>query len=165
MELKGYDDVIADDDVPGKGVLEEQVHGDTGTLLILQHSCFAPKQSDDSWLRKNFFSFHCTMNGKVCHFIIKSGSCENVVSEDIVRKLSLKVEVHLSPYCLAWLKQGSEIKVSNRALLPLSIGTTSKDDIYCDVVLMLACHILLGWSWQFDQNVVHDGKHNTQFLL
>ena len=84
-----------------------------------------------------------------------------MVLEDVVRKLSLKAEVHPSPYRFAWMKQGSEIKVSNRALLPLSIGTTYKDDIYCDVVPMDACHILLGWPWQFDQNVVHDGKHNT----
>ena len=26
---------------------------------------------------------------------------------------------------------------------------------------MDACHIMLGRSWQFDRNVVHDGKHNT----
>ena len=79
------------------------------------------------------------MNDKVCHFIIDSGSCENVVLKDFVHKLSLKDEVHPSPYLLAWLKQGSEIKVSYHALVPLSIGTTYKDDIYYDVVTMDAC--------------------------
>ena len=44
IELKGSDDVIVDDYVPEEDVLEEQVHGDTGTLLILRHSCFMPKQ-------------------------------------------------------------------------------------------------------------------------
>ena len=94
------------------------------------------KQSDDSLLRKNLFHSTFTVNSKVCHFITDSGSCENVVSEDVVHKLSLKAEVHLSPYRLAWLKEGFEIKVSHRALVPLSIGTTYKDDIYCDVVPM-----------------------------
>ena len=108
------------------------------------------------------FSFHLyTVNNKVCHFIIDMGICENVVSEDAICKLSLNAEVHPSPYRLAWLKQGSEIKVSHRALVPLSISTTYKDDIYCDVVPMDDCHILLGRLWQFDWNVVHDGKHNT----
>ena len=65
IELEGFDDVIADDDVPEEDVLEEQVHGDTGTLPILRHSCFAPKQLDDSWLQKNFFRSTCTVNGKV----------------------------------------------------------------------------------------------------
>ena len=62
------------------------------------------------------------------------------------------------------MKQGSEIKVSHHALVPLSINTTYKDDIYCDVVPMDAYHILLGWPWQFDHNVVHDGKLNTHSL-
>ena len=86
-----------------KDVLEEQVHGDMGTRLILQCSCFAPKQLDDYCLRKNLFHSTCTVNGKVCHFIIDLGSCENVVSEDAIRKLSLKTKVHSSPYRLAWL--------------------------------------------------------------
>ena len=100
------------------------------------------------------------MNDKVCHFIIDSGSCENVVSQETVRKLSLKAEVHPSPYWLAWLKQSFEIKVS-RALVPLSIGTTYKDDIYYDIVPMNGYHILLGRPWQCDRNVVHNGKNNT----
>ena len=100
------------------------------------------------------------MNDKVCHFIIDLGRCENVVLEDVVRKLSLKAEVYSSPYRLAWLKQGSEIKVSHHALFPLSIGSTYKDYIYCDVVPVNASNILLGWLWQFDRDV-HDGKHNT----
>ena len=88
-----------------------------------------------------------------------------MVSEGIVRKLSLKDEVHPSPYQLAWLKQGYKIKVSHHALVPLSIDTTYKDDIYYDVVPMDAYHIMLSRPWQFDWNVVHNGKHNTQFLL
>ena len=162
IELKGSDDVIVDDNVLEEDILEEQVHGDTSTLLILRHSYFAPKQLNNCWLGKNLFHSTCTVNGKVCHFIIDSSSCENVVSEDSVCKLSLKVEVHSyhTGFWLAWLKQGSEIKVAHRALVPLSIGTTYKDDIYCDVLLMDACHILLGRPWQFDRNVVNDGKHN-----
>ena len=100
-ELKGYDDVITDDDVLEEDVLEEQVHDDTCILLVLRRSCFAPKQSDDSWLRMNLFHSTCTVNGKGCHFIIDSGSCENVVSKDVVRKLSSKAKVHSSPYRLA----------------------------------------------------------------
>ena len=94
IELEGSNDVIADDDVLKEDVLEEQVHGDTCTLLILRHSCFTLKQSNNCWLGKNLFHSTCTVNGKVCHFIIDSSSCENVVSEDAICKLSLKVEVH-----------------------------------------------------------------------
>ena len=30
---------------------------------------------------------------------------------------------------------------------------------------MSACHILLGWLWQFDRHVMHDGFKNTYFLI
>ena len=48
MELEGSDGVIVDDDILEDYILEEQVHGDTGTLLILRRSCFSLKQFDDS---------------------------------------------------------------------------------------------------------------------
>ena len=59
------------------------------------------------------------------------------------------------------MKQSYEIKVSRCALVSLSIGTAYKDDIYCDIVPMDGYHIVLGRPWQFDQNVVHNGKNNT----
>ena len=44
---------------------------------------------DKSWVRKNVFYTKCTSHGKVCLVIIDSGSFENVVSLEIVRKLKL----------------------------------------------------------------------------
>ncbi|KAH9693434.1 Endonuclease [Citrus sinensis] len=42
---------------------------------------------------------------------------------------------------------------------------TPKDKIWCDVVAMDACHLLLGRPWQYDRNVVHDGKRNTYSFM
>jgi hypothetical protein len=39
-----------------------------------------------------------------------------------------------------------------------------KDQILCDVILMDVCHVLLGWPWQFNINVIHDGRKNTYTL-
>nr|GEU53554.1 transposon Ty3-I Gag-Pol polyprotein isoform X1 [Tanacetum cinerariifolium] len=35
------------------------------------------------------------------------------------------------------------------------------DNVWCDVVLMDACHILLGRPWQFNCCKIHDGRSNT----
>lgn len=51
--------------------------------------------------------------------------------------------------------------VSKRCLVSLSIGSIYKDKIWCDVVAIDACHLLLGRPWQYNRNVVHDGKRNT----
>ncbi|XP_022864288.1 uncharacterized protein LOC111384260 [Olea europaea var. sylvestris] len=45
---------------------------------------------------------------KVCKLIIDSGSCENVVSEEAIEKLQLKMDRHPKPYKLFWLNKGSE---------------------------------------------------------
>ncbi|CAN4084978.1 unnamed protein product [Withania somnifera] len=44
-------------------------------------------------------------------------------------------------------------------MIKFRIGKYHKE-ILCDVVPMLACHVLLGRPWQFDRNVVHQGRTN-----
>ncbi|KAF9614589.1 hypothetical protein IFM89_019372 [Coptis chinensis] len=68
-------------------------------------------ENGDSWLRHNIFHITCTVGGKICRSVIDSGSCENVVAEEVVKKLNLETEPHPNPYNLLWLKKGSEVKV------------------------------------------------------
>ncbi|KAH9706010.1 Endonuclease [Citrus sinensis] len=97
--------------------------------------------------------------------VIDLDSCENVISEEAITKLNLKTEPHQTPYKLTWLKKGNQVTVSKRCLVSLSIGSIYKDKIWCDVVAMDACHLLLGRPWQYDRNVVHDGKRNTYSFM
>ena len=52
-----------------------------------------------------------------------------------------------SLYKLEWLKKGGEVTVSKRALVTFSFGSKYKDSVWCDVVTMDACHLLLGRPW------------------
>ena len=83
------------------------------------------------------------------------GSCANVASQSMVDKLKLVVTPHPKPYTIQWLNQSKGLKISQRCLLSLSIGKTYKDDIWCDIVPMDACHVLLGRPWLFDREVMH----------
>lgn len=38
---------------------------------------------------------------------------------------------------------------------------TYEEELWCDVIPMDACHVLLGRSWMFDRRVNHDGYKNT----
>ncbi|XP_052625755.1 uncharacterized protein LOC128132814 [Lactuca sativa] len=102
---------------------------------------------------------------KVCSFVIDSGSCDNLISEEAVQKLALKIENRPKPYKLQCLKTSGMVTISKRALVQFSVGTTYKDDVWCDVVAMDACHLLLGRPWEYDRNIYHNGRTNTYSFL
>ena len=93
--------------------------------------------------------------------IIYSGSCTNVVSEEMVMKLGLKTEKHPKPYNIHWLQDGRGMKITHRCLVSFSISKTYCDALWCDAMKMSAYHLLLGKSWIFDRCAQHDGYHNT----
>ncbi|XP_074278573.1 uncharacterized protein LOC141602166 [Silene latifolia] len=55
------------------------------------------------------------------------------------------------------------VKVKKQALLSFVMGPY-EDEVWCDVLPMSACHILLGRPWQFDRKVVHQGKDNIYIV-
>ncbi|XP_059064254.1 uncharacterized protein LOC131856481 [Cryptomeria japonica] len=84
-----------------------------------------------------------------------------MVSREMVDKLNLQCEKHPHPYPITWFKKGSEVNVDKRCLIKFSIGKNYKDEVWCDVIPMDACHVLLGRLWQYDRKVMHDGERNT----
>ncbi|GKE38635.1 reverse transcriptase domain-containing protein, partial [Tanacetum coccineum] len=148
-----YDDKEANDD-------DEVVYSDSGEALITQRG--GDKAVDDaSWLRNNIFQTKCTTKGKVCSVIIDGGSCNNMVATSMAEKLGLDTQDHPEPYQLTWLKKGNVVKVSKRCLVHFSIGKKYNDEVWCEVIPMDACHILLGRPWQYDRRTKHDGFRNT----
>ncbi|XP_021984748.1 uncharacterized protein LOC110880548 [Helianthus annuus] len=162
---------MGDDETNDQDVLDtsdqgdvEVVRPDHGESLIVQRvlSVTVDKTVDDTrWLRNNIFHTKCTSKGKVCTVIIDGGSCENMVATTMVEKLGLPVETHPEPYQLTWLKKGNLVRVTQRCLVQFSIGTKYKDEVWCEVIPMDACHLLLGRPWQYDRRTRHDGFLNT----
>ena len=93
--------------------------------------------------------------------IIDNGSFENCVSMEMVQKLDLNMVPHPKPYNLCWLQRGSDIKVKHRCLVSFTIGKHYEDEIWCDIVPMDVCHLLLERPWQYDRKVIYDGFKNT----
>ncbi|GJV20458.1 hypothetical protein Tco_1369478 [Tanacetum coccineum] len=97
--------------------------------------------------------------------MIGPGSCDNLIAKEAVQKLGWKTVNHPKPYKLQWLKKGGEVTISKRVLVAFSVGTTYKDSVWCDVVPMDACHLLLGRPWEYDRNTTHNGRANTYSFL
>ncbi|KAJ0030367.1 hypothetical protein Pint_14242 [Pistacia integerrima] len=54
-------------------------------------------------------------------------------------------------------RKRNEVKVSKRCCVQFSIGDKYQDEVWCDVVPMDACQLLLGRPWQYDRQALHDG--------
>jgi hypothetical protein len=102
-------------------------------------------------------------NGKSCKVIIYGGSCWILASKELWTKLKLKYCPHPNPYCISWLSDVGEMKITNTMRVDFSIGTY-KNTIACDMVPMTVCYLLLGRPWQYDRDVRHNGKANTNQL-
>ena len=66
--------------------------------LVVRRLLLAPKREGHP--QRQYFKTRCTVNWKVCDVIIDSGSTENIVSQAMVLKLSLKTKKHPSLYSI-----------------------------------------------------------------
>ena len=81
-----------------------------------------------------------------------------------MRELKLPIiEKHPHPYTIGWIKAAEKIEVNERCKVPFSIGKY-RNELYCDMVEIDACHLLFGRPWQFDLDVQHSGKDNVYQL-
>jgi hypothetical protein len=92
--------------------------------------------------RNSLFRIACKTKEKVCKVIIDSGSTDNLVSIEMVKKLELETTTHPKPYKVSWLHKGHQVMVNKQCLVKFQIGGY-RDEILCDVIPMDVCHILL----------------------
>jgi hypothetical protein len=121
------------------------------------------KEVEDVAQRCRLFQTTCKTKGWKCKVIVDSGSTDNLVSTEKVEKLELETHRHPSPYHVTWLQKGHQVCVTRQCLVEFKMGEY-RDKILYNVIPMDVCHVLLGRPWQFDRNVVHDGRMNTYTL-
>ena len=124
---------VADDDRPEFDKFEsynDTIYGDGGQSLMNHKSLFSPKiPTKDDWLRPSIFRPTCAIKDCKCHLIMDGGSCENVVSREVIDKLKLLTEKQPTPYKLSWFKCGNEVLVTCKALVSFSIGGRYHEDV------------------------------------
>jgi hypothetical protein len=121
------------------------------------------KEVESSVQRTKLFQIACKTKDRVCKVIVDSGSTNNLISIEMVEKIELEMIDHPSPYRVSWLQKGHQVTVTKKCLVEFKIGGYN-DKILCDVIPMDVCHLLWGSPWQYDRNVIHDGRMNTYTL-
>ena len=114
-----------------------------GDLLVIRCMLGQIQKPFDESQRENIFHTRCLINNKLCSLIVDGGSCTNVASIRVMKKLGLSTISHAKPYKLQWLSKEREIMVNKQVLITFAIGKY-KDEILCDIVSMETTHILLG---------------------
>jgi hypothetical protein len=89
--------------------------------------------------------------------MIDSGSWENIISEEAVKKLNLSTSAHPHPYKLGWVNKDVEIMVNQRCQVEFFIDPHYSITVRANVIPMDALHLILGQPWEFDNHVVYDG--------
>jgi hypothetical protein len=132
--------------------------------LVMRKVLLTPEKEVESSVQRNrLFRTACKTKGWACKVIVDSGSTDNLISTEMVEKLELEMTDHPSPYKVSWLQKGHQVNVTKQCLVEFKIGGYN-DKILCDFIPMDVCHLLLGRSWQYDRNVIHDGRMNTYTL-
>jgi hypothetical protein len=131
---------------------------------MMQKSLLTPEKEVESSVQRNrLFRTACKAKDWKCKVIVDNGSMDNIVSTEMVEKLELETIDHPNPYRVSWLQKGHQVNFTKKCLVEFKIGGY-KDEILCDVIPMDVCHLLLGRLWQYDRNVIHDGRMNTYAL-
>lgn len=74
-----------------------------GESLMMRRTLLNAPITHEPPQRKNLFRTTYKCREKVCRMMIDSGSTDNLVSEEVVKKLKLRRVPHPNPYKVSWL--------------------------------------------------------------
>lgn len=75
-----------------------------GELLVVRRALSVQVKEDENIQCENIFHINCHVNNKVYNMMLDRGSCINVVSSSLVKKLNLTILKHPMPK-LQWLNE------------------------------------------------------------
>jgi hypothetical protein len=101
--------------------------------------------------------------GTPLHFIVDGGSQKNLISVEVIKRLALSTTSHPQPYTIGWLRQGSDLRVSQQCRLPYGIKPF-KGEVLCDVAPLEVCNVLLGQPYLWKRHVVYESRPRSVII-
>ena len=89
-----------------------------------------------------------------------SGSIDNLVSIEMVEKLSLERIQYEMPYRAFGLRKCQWFDVLEKTYVHFKIGDYY-DTVECDIMPLRDCHLILGRAWQYDNKTLYNAHKNT----
>jgi hypothetical protein len=116
-----------------------------------------PAKPDEPEEGEHLFHSQMWVKGTLLHFIIDSGRQKNLISAEVLKQLALPKIPHPQPYTIGWLRQGSNLCVSQQCQLSYDIKPF-KDEVLCDVSPLEVCDVLLGQPYLWKFHAVYESR-------
>jgi hypothetical protein len=109
--------------------------------------------------------FHLQMwvKGTPLHFIVDSGRQKNLISVEVIKRLALPTTLHPQPYTIGWLRQGSDLRVSQQCRLLYDIKPF-KDEVLCNVSPLEVCDVFLGQPYLWKHHDVYESRPHSVII-
>ena len=89
--------------------------------IIVKRVLSVQAQQPEKLQRHNLFQIFFVINNRRARVIIDGGSCNNLVSSDLGKKLGLATRPHPHPYHIQWLNDAGKAKVTQSCRVSFSI--------------------------------------------
>lgn len=86
--------------------------------------------------------------------LFDSGSQENLISTDLVKKLNLEIVPHYKPYLFGWITKDENLQVTRKCVFKFSIIANFIDEVRFYVVLLDISRIVLGSLYLYDGKLI-----------
>jgi hypothetical protein len=114
--------------------------------------------------RSKLFHIRVIMRHTKVETLIDSGSQYNLISEELVKQLGLKTQLHHKPYKLKWISSNHQLHITKQCTLKFAISAKFVDKVTCDVVPLSECGMVLGSPYLYDRKVVFYREKNQYHL-
>jgi hypothetical protein len=114
--------------------------------------------------RSNLFHIRIIMGHTKVDTLIDSGSQYNLISEELVKQLGLKTQMHHKPYTLKWISNNHQLHIKKQFTLKFAISSKFEDEVTCDVVPLSECGMVLGSPYLYDHKEIFYREENQYHL-
>jgi hypothetical protein len=135
--------------------------GDESKVSLVGMTCKIGEGFD---CRSNVFHIRVIMRHTKVNTLIDNGSQSNLISEELVKQLGLKTQIHHKPYKLKWIRNNHQLHITKQCTLKFAISSKFVDEVTCDVVPLSECGMVLGSPYLHDCKEIFYRKNNQYQL-
>jgi hypothetical protein len=99
----------------GRGIIDIEPSATVATTKLQSGEPDEPEEGE------RLFHSQMWLKGTPLHLIVDRGSQKNLISEEVIKQLALPTTSHPQPYTIGWLRQGSNLHVSQQCRLSYDI--------------------------------------------